>query len=175
LLSRLAAQTTSRSGAWSTSGPCRYGPGLLPDLSLVRHCHSVGYRRSPGLWLFSRSVSVCRFRMPLWSGLVVRLSAARFGRRLDTVRCPWSPPRPDRRRTAVPDFCQPDRSSGLRACITRSPGGPVDRVVSHCQKPVTHEGIRRRMSAVVRPALAQPGAREAAARLEGLEPRPSDP
>ena len=63
------------------------------DHSLVRHCHSVGYCRSPGLWLFPRSVLVCRFRMPLWSGLVVRLLAARFGRRLDAVRCPWSPPR----------------------------------------------------------------------------------
>jgi hypothetical protein len=31
--------------------------------------------------------------MLLWSGLVVRLLAARFGCRLDTVRCPWSPPR----------------------------------------------------------------------------------
>jgi hypothetical protein len=31
--------------------------------------------------------------MPLWSGLVVRLLPARFGRRLDAVRCPWSPPR----------------------------------------------------------------------------------
>ncbi len=62
------------------------------DPSLVRHCHSVGYRRSPGLWLFPRSVLVGRFR-PLWSGLVVRFLAARFGRRLDTVRCPWSPPR----------------------------------------------------------------------------------
>lgn len=63
------------------------------DPSLVRHCHSVGYRRSPGLWLFPWSVLVGRFRMPLWSGLVVRFLAARFGRRLGTVRCPWSPPR----------------------------------------------------------------------------------
>jgi hypothetical protein len=61
------------------------------DPSLIRHCHFVGYCRSPGLWLFPQSVLVCR--MPLWSGLVVRLLAARFGRRLDAVRCSWSPPR----------------------------------------------------------------------------------
>jgi hypothetical protein len=67
------------------------------DPSLIRHCQSVGYCRSPGLWLFPQSVVVSRFRMPLWSGLVVRLLGARFGRRLDAVRCPWSPPRSGKR------------------------------------------------------------------------------
>ena len=56
----------------------------------------------------------------------------------------------DRGGPGVPDLCQPDRSSGLCACATRSPGGPVDRVVSHCQQPVT----------------------QAAARSAGPEPRP---
>jgi hypothetical protein len=43
--------------------------------SRLRHCHSVGYRRSPGLWLFPL---VC-FSLSLPSAVVVRFGGQTFG------------------------------------------------------------------------------------------------
>ena len=61
----------------ANSGASRTGRAIRrrDDLSLVRHCHSVGYRRSPGLWLFPR---VCSSLL-LPDAVVVRFGGQTFG------------------------------------------------------------------------------------------------
>ena len=63
------------------------------DLSFVRYRRGVGFRRSPRLPPLTRSVSIGRIRMPLWSALVVRLQWRRMivvGSYLDHKRVRWN-------------------------------------------------------------------------------------